>query len=140
MFILDTNILSALMRDEPHPRVIAWLDRQAPESIWTTAITAFEIRYGLEKLPDGKKRRKLEIFFERLLSEELDNRILAFDAAAAQQAAILAAKRHKMGRNIDASDTMIAAIALARRAKLVTRNVRHFNDLGIDIVNPWPDH
>jgi toxin FitB len=137
MIILDTNVLSALMRTVPDAHVVAWLDRQPAESVWTTSITLFEAYLGLALLPTGRRRRTLEAAFARLLQEDLENRVLDFDSAAATEAASLAAARQKNGRPVELRDTQIAGIALARRATLATRNVRHFRDLRILIVDPW---
>lgn len=137
MIILDTNVLSALMRKVPETQVIRWLDRQPAESVWITAITVFEARMGLALLPGGRRRKTLETTLDTLLTEDLENRILAFDDAAAREAAALAAKRQRAGRPVDLRDTQIAGIALARRAVLATRNVRHFADLGKRVINPW---
>ena len=137
MIVLDTNVLSALMRTAPEAAVVAWLDRQPAESVWITSITLFEARLGLALLPSGRRRQTLEAAFARLLIEDLENRVLDFDSAAAIEAALLAAARQKNGRPVDMRDTQIAGIALARRATLATRNVRHFADLKISIVDPW---
>ena len=107
------------------------------ESVWITSITLFEAYLGLALLPSGRRRRTLEAAFARLLQEDLENRVLDFDSAAATEAASLAAARQKNGRPVDLRDTQIAGIALARRATLATRNVRHFRDLRILIVDPW---
>ena len=140
MIILDTNVLAALMRNVPEAPVVAWLDRQPVESVWITSITLFEARLGLALLPSGRRRTALETAFARLLKEDLENRVLDFDSAAATEAASLAAARQKIGRPVDMRDTQIAGIALARRATLATRNVRHFSDLRISIVDPWAAH
>ncbi len=137
MIILDTNVLSALMREAPEPLVIAWLDRQPSESVWITSISLFETRFGLALLPKGRRQQALEAAFSQLLAEDLENRVLDFDSAAAVEAASLAAGRQKAGRPIDMRDTQIAGIALARHATLATRNVRHFTDLNIPVVDPW---
>ena len=137
MIILDTNVLGALMRSVPDVAVVKWLDRQSAESIWITSITLFEARFGLALLPSGRRRQRLESKFDRLLREDLENRVLDFDSAAAAEAASLAAARQKSGRPVDMRDTQIASIALARHATLATRNVRHFADLEISIVDPW---
>src|SRR6266566_8863017 len=137
MIILDTNVLSALMRAVPDGRVVAWLDRQPAESVWIASITLFEAYLGLALLPSGRRRRTVEAAFARLLQEDLENRVLDFDSAAAAEAASLAAARQKSGRPVDMRDTQIAGIALARHATLATRNVRHFADLEISIVDPW---
>lgn len=137
MIILDTNVLSALMRADPEPAVVAWLDRQPAESVWITSITLFEARFGLALLTKGRRRQWLETVFDRLLEEDLENRVLDFDAAAASAASILAADRQKAGRSVDFRDTQIAGIAISRRAMLATRNIRHFQGLKIQVVNPW---
>ena len=137
MIILDTNVLSALMRQTPEAPVVAWLDRQPAESVWITSVTLFEARLGLALLPKGRRRQALETAFAQLLKEDLEDRVLDFDSAAATEAALLAAGRQKSGRPVDMRDTRIAGIALARRATLATRNVRHFQDLRVPVINPW---
>ncbi len=137
MIILDTNVLSALMQTTPDPLVVTWLDRQPAESVWITSITVFEARLGLALLPQGRRRRALEAAFDRLLEDDLENRVLDFDAAAATSAASLAADRQRAGRPADMRDTQIAGIALARHATLATRNVRHFANLKVPVVDPW---
>jgi predicted nucleic acid-binding protein len=139
VIILDTNVLSAVMSAEPDPRVIDWLDRQPAESVWITTITVFETRLGLALLPSSRRRRALEQSFVLLIHDDLENRVLDFDADAAVAAAAIAAKRQRAGRPVDMRDTQIAGIATARRATLATRNVRHFQDLEISVVNPWSD-
>lgn len=137
MIILDTNVLSALMQLSPDERVADWLDKQPRSSIWITSVTVLEIRYGLQILPLGKRRFGLIETFERMLTETIDGRVASFDAAAAQHSGDLMASRHKKGRPGDLRDTMIAGIVLASRATLATRNVSHFQDLAVRIVNPW---
>jgi toxin FitB len=137
VIILDTNVLGALMRSAPDAAVVTWLDRQPAESVWITSITLFETRFGLALLPSGRRRQALESAFDHLLKDDLENRVLDFDSAAATAAASLAAARQKGERSVDMRDTQIAGIALARRATLATRNVRHFADLKISIVDPW---
>jgi predicted nucleic acid-binding protein len=137
VIILDTNVLSALMRDTPAAAVVAWLDTQSPESLWTTSITLFEIGLGLELLPVGRRRASLQDAFRELIDEDLSGRVLAFDVPAAAQAARLAAERQQAGRPVDFRDTQIAGIALARRAAIATRNLRHFEGLSVPVVNPW---
>lgn len=137
MILLDTNVLSALMLRQPDPSVVTWLDAQPAESIWTTSITVFEIQTGLELLKAGRRRTHLEKAFEQLLSEELDGRVQSFDRAAALAAGTLAAARQRAGLSMEVRDVEIAGIALARRATLATRNVRHFTDLGVDLADPW---
>jgi len=137
VIVIDTNVLSALMRQLPELPVVEWLDRQAAESIWITSITLFEARFGLALLPKGRRRRTLEAAFDKLMVEDLEGRVLDFDRPAAEAAAMLAAERQQDGHSIDMRDTQIAGIVLARRAKLATRNVRHFSDLNVEVINPW---
>lgn len=125
MINLDTNVLSALMRQEPDLAVLSWLDMQAPQSIWITSITLFESRLGLALMPDGRRRKAVESAFARWLDEDLENRVLPFDSEAAVQAADLAAQRQRIGRPVNIRDVQIAGIAQARRATLATRNLRH---------------
>jgi len=139
MIVLDTNVLSALMQRQPDPVVVAWVDRQPSESVWTTAITVFEIQFGLELLAAGRRRRQLEDAFRRALVEDLENRILPFDDQAARQAGGRAAQRRTEGKVVDFRDVEIAGIVAARRATLATRNLRHFRDLGIAVVDPWAE-
>jgi predicted nucleic acid-binding protein len=137
MIVIDTNVLSALMREVPERPVVDWLDRQAAESIWITSITLFEARLGLALLPKGRRRKAIESAFDKLLVEDLEGRVLDFDQPAAEAAAQLAAGRQRAGLTSDMRDTQIAGIVIARRAELATRNVRHFSDLNVDVINPW---
>lgn len=136
MIILDTNVLSALMRQIPDAQVVTWLDQQPRPSIWTTSVTIFEIRFGLQIMAHGKRRSLLMRAFEALL-DKMGQRIATFDAAAADQAADLMADRQRKGRPGDLRDTMIAGIVLAHHATLATRNTSHFEDLSGAVVNPW---
>jgi len=136
MIILDTNVLSALMLRAPDQRVAAWLDRQPGSSIWTTSVTLFEVRFGLELLPIGKRRASLIAGLERLLTT-INYRIIPFDAEAAHEAGVLMASRKVGGQLKELRDTMIAGIVLSRRAALATRNVRDFDDIGAVVINPW---
>jgi predicted nucleic acid-binding protein len=137
VIILDTNVLSALMSSEPDPDVVAWLDQQAPESVWTTSITVFEIRFGLALMDAGMRQRRLTAAFETLLAEDLSGRVLNFDSVAAARTATLIAGLRRTGRSIEIRDGMICGIALARRASIATRNVRHFEPTPASIINPW---
>jgi hypothetical protein len=139
MLVLDTNVLSALIKDVPDETIERWLDRQADLSIWTTTISVFEIRYGLAIMPSGRRQSAMLAQFERALEESLERRILSFDRIAAEEAALLMVRRKVAGRRIDLRDTMIAGIVLAQRATLVTRNVRHFFDLDPAVVDPWSE-
>lgn len=139
MILLDTNVVSALMRRDPEQVVIDWLDARPSESIWTTSITVFEVKTGLHLLAAGRRRRDLERAFDALLTEELEGRVQSFDTAAATAAGKIAGERQTSGRPVEIRDVQIAGIATARRAQLATRNTRHFADLGIALFDPWSD-
>ena len=131
MIILDTNVVSALMRQSPDASVIAWLDRQPRTSIWTTSLTVLEVRFGLHIMPAGKRRSALIEAFGLLL-EKIGRRIAAFDAGAAEQAGDLMALRHKKGRTVELRDTMIAGIAICRHLR-APRGQRHQQQLRQDV-------
>ena len=137
MILLDTNVLSALMRATPEPVVVRWLNRQPADAVWLTSITVFEARFGLALLPRGRRRSGLERAFDRVLTEDLSNRVLVLDSMAAVAAAQLAADRQRAGRGVDLRDTLIAGIAQSRRATIATRNSRHFDGLDVAVVDPW---
>jgi toxin FitB len=137
MVILDTNVVSEVMDEAPDAVVIRWLDRLSWTSMWTTAVTVLEIRYGLTIMPSGRRRRQRENAFARLLNENFEGRILQFDHVAAEETASLMGARRRTGPLGDLRDNMIAGIALAQRATLATRNIRHFADLSVPVVNPW---
>jgi predicted nucleic acid-binding protein len=137
MIILDTNVLSAMMRRNVDSKIRDWLDSQPPESMWVTAITVFEVRLGIEILAKGRRRKQLEEDFVQTIAEDFDGRVLDLDQAAAERAAALCAERRLRGQPIDMRDTLIAGIAVSRRAQLATRNVRHFDDLEVAVIDPW---
>ena len=137
MIVLDTNVVSSLMRQRPDFPIVKWLDQQSAESIWITSVTLFEAQFGLARLPTGRRRQALELAFEHLLLEDLDGRVLNYDQPAARAAATLAAQREHSGKSIDIRDTQIAGIAISHRARLATRNVKHFSDSNLDLINPW---
>lgn len=136
MIILDTNVLSALMRQTPDTEVVAWLDRQPRTSVWTTSVTILEVQFGLQILSAGKRRSLLMEAFQAVL-DTIGKRVASFDTAAAQLAGDLMAVRQKKGQPIELRDTMIAGIVLARHATLATRNAAHFADISAAVVNPW---
>lgn len=137
MVILDTNVVSVVMDATPDPNVINWLDRQSWSSLWTTSITIMEIRYGLSVMPVGRRRAEREAAFGRLIEDNFERRVLHFDLAAAEEAASLMAARHRAGRPVELRDTMIAGIVQSQRATLATRNLGHFDDLNVPVVDPW---
>ena len=137
MIVFDTNVVSALMRPDHDLSIEHWIDGLPAESIWITSITVYELRFGIDRLAAGRRKRQLAIELARMLEDDIQDRILSFDSAAAQEAAVLAASREGRGRPIDLRDTMIAGIVLSRRAELATRNVRHFRDLNVAVIDPW---
>jgi hypothetical protein len=137
MIVLDTNVLSALMRVEPDRAVVRWLNGLAAESIWTTSITLFEVQFGIDVLPDGERKTALQNAFHQAVYEDMQGRILDFDAPAAAAAGTIAAGQRALGRPVDMRDAQIAGIIAARRATLATRNIRHFADTGLALVDPW---
>ncbi len=137
MIVLDTDVISVLMRDEPNRIVVEWLNSQSSEQVWTTAITVLEIRYGLQIMPLGRRRKRLEEAFVQTLEIDLSGQVLVFDIGAAEMTAELAAKARKTGRPIDFRDAEIAGIVASRGATLATGNVRHFRDLNFPVMSPW---
>lgn len=137
MILLDTNVISALMQRHPEPAVVEWLDGLPAESVWTTSVTVFEVRFGLALLSTGRRRKALEEAFAKALEEDLEGRVLTFDQTAAEAAAAIAAARRRAGRTVEIRDAQIAGIAAARKATLATRNVAHFEGSGIPVVDPW---
>jgi hypothetical protein len=137
VILLDTNVLSALMHRKADASVVAWIDGLPAESVWTTSITVFEIRFGLDLLADSRRRVRLEETFTLALEEDLQGRVLPFDQTAALAAGTIAAKQRRAGRPIEIRDIQIAGIAIARKATLATRNTRHFDGTGVRLVDPW---
>ena len=136
MIILDTNVISAMMELDDHPSVVTWLDLQEIEELFTTAVNVHELWFGLDKMARGRRRTALAKGLEDVL-ELLADRILHLDAAGATVSGRLQAQREIKGRPIALGDCLMAGIALSRGAQFATRNVRHFIDLGLDIINPW---
>ena len=137
MIILDTNVLSELMRPTPSPRVMAWIAKQSATELFTTSITEAEIFYGLELLTRGKRREGLLAAAEAMFAEDLAARVLGFDSDAARAFSKIAAHRRALGKPISHADAQIAAIAQVRGAKLATRNVADFEDCGLAAIDPW---
>lgn len=139
MIILDTNVLSELVKPVPEQRVVDWLDSLVPDEVMTTAVTAAELWYGVRRLPDGKRKSELAEGIDAMLFEDLGGRIEVFDAAAATRYADIVLARERLGRPIAAADAQIAAICARRKATLATRNVKDFEGTGVTLVNPWDD-
>lgn len=137
MILLDTNVISPFMAPSSDTTIVGWLNTQDRESLWITSITVFEVRTGIDLLPLSRRRQRLEDAFARALDVAFAGRIAFFDDAAAQASGRLAAARRTIGRPVEIRDLQIAGIAIARNAMLATRNTHHFEDLGVDLIDPW---
>lgn len=137
MIVLDTNVISEVLRPAPEPKVLDWLDEQSPNSIFTTAVTRGEILYGIRLLSDGQRRRRLWTAALAIFGEDFAGRVLSFDSDAADIYAEIGASRRAAGRPISQFDATIAAITRSHGAKLATRNAKDFDGCGIDVINPW---
>ena len=135
--LLDTNVVSELMRESPEPAVARWISNHPVEDLFLSAVSEAELRYGAAILPLGRRRETLFFKIEAMLSDAFEDRVLAFDSDAARAYGHIAAARRSAGHPVASADCQIAAIAAARRMRLATRNVRDFRDMGIDIVDPW---
>ena len=135
MIVVDTNVLSEPFRRLPEPRVVAWLDAAGSEVAITT-VTVGELLFGALRLPDGRRRSELLDSIEQLVAQAGD-RVLPFDQSAARSYGRLRAERESAGRPAGSEDLLIGSVCLARGLPLATRNVRHFEGFGIDMVNPW---
>ena len=136
MIVLDTNVLSEALKSTPEAKVMEWLDNQSAETLFITTISRAELRFGVLKLPDGRRKSILGAQIERVLGL-FNERTLHFDAAAADKLAQIAAHAEKIGKRAVAPDAYIAACAAARGFAVATRNVRHFEHTGVRVINPW---
>ena len=137
MIILDTNVISELLRPAPEPKVEHWLSAQDGLNVYLTSISEAELRYGLAIMENGKRRAALVDAVDRILREDLAGRILPFDSDAALSYATIAAARRAAGRPIAQADCQIASIAHTRGATVATRNTPDFEGCEIDLINPW---
>lgn len=137
MILPDTNVVSALMRRGSSPSLVRWLNTLDQASVWTTAITVFEIEYGLALMPAGNRARLLRAEWEAVLAGDLQNRVAPFDQEASRRAGEFMARRESQGRRGEWRDTQIAGIALVCGATLATGNSRHFDDAGAPIIDPF---
>ena len=137
MILLDTNVISELVRPAPHPAVLAYVRALAPETAFTAAICEAEISYGLQRLPAGQKREDLASRLATLFASGFQNQVLSFDSLCASHYGAIRAAREAVGRPITVEDAMIAATARAHGATVATRNVDDFEGCGTKVVNPW---
>lgn len=137
MIVPDTHVISEVMRPHPSETVVAWLNRQPGTNLFITSISLAEIGYGLRVLADGQRRRNLQNRFEQFVSQGFEYRILNFDAAAAQIYSEIMGYKKEIGSPMSFPDGQIAAITLANRFMLATRNIKDFNHCGLDLVNPF---
>jgi predicted nucleic acid-binding protein len=137
MIVLDTNVISELMRPQPHRAVFAWASEQPRASLYTTSVTRAEILYGIAILPEGRRRALLAAAGEAMFLEEFAGRILAFDAAAAAHYADIVAARRRTGNPIEVFDALIAATALVADADVATRDIDGFDGCGLTLIDPW---
>jgi len=136
MIVLDTNVVSELMRGTPESSVITWLGRQRSAELFTTAVTLAEVRYGIARLPDGRRKNDLSQAADEVFGA-FPEQVLPFDAAAAATYADVVTDRDRAGQPIDGFDAQIAAICRSRQATLATRNTKDFHQTGVELVDPW---
>ena len=140
MILLDTNVLSELMRPSPEPQVVRWLDARSELDVWISAVTVAEIRLGIALLPEGKRQKLLFDIADQMFQEDFFDQCLPFDCEAALQYALIVAERNRQGRPVSVEDAQIAAIARTAGFALATRNAKDFSGIGgLDLINPWSD-
>ena len=137
MIILDTNVISELLRPDPSPHVEQCLSGQDSATVYLSVVSEAELRHGVAILPEGRRRSQLGQAIEAVLEVDFRGRILSFDSNSALHYAVIAAQRRAVGRPISQFDCQIAAIARAHHAVLATRNIADFEGCGIDLINPW---
>ncbi len=137
MIVLDTNIISELMRPQPNPAVVAWVAAQPRSSLYTTSVSEAELFYGICAMPEGRRRSGLAAGAEALFAEEFAGRVLPFSGAAARRYVDIVITRRQAGKPIEAFDALIAATALVAGAAVATRDVGGFEGCGLTLINPW---
>jgi predicted nucleic acid-binding protein len=137
VIVLDTNVLSELMRPQPDPRVMGWANRLAPREIAITAMNEAEILHGIGLLPKGRRQQALRQSWQELMTHLFQGQALAFSSEAAQWYGELVSRRVRLARPIATADAVIAATALAHRAQLATRNTSDFEAIGLELIDPW---
>ena len=137
MVLLDTNLVSELMRAEPSQIVLDWFGKHDAVDLFISAVTEAELRTGVAILPDGQRRDRLQLALDAMIDQDFQSRVLPFDSLAAKAYAEIAAKRRALGRPIAEADCQIAAIARATDTPIATRNVKDFDGCGVRVINPW---
>ena len=137
MILLDTNVISELMRGQPSTTVLDWFGQHDAAQLYISAITEAELRTGIAILPEGQRRDRLQMALDAMIEQDFQTRILPFDSPAARAYADIAARRRAAGRPIAEADCQIAAIAMAAGAPVATRNVKDFDGCGVTVINPW---
>ncbi len=137
MILLDTNVISELMRAEPARIVLDWFGKHDAGDLFISAVTEAELRTGVAMLPEGQRRDRLQLAIDAMIDQEFQSRVLPFDSLAAKAYAEIAAQRRASGRPIAEADCQIAAIARATDAPIATRNVKDFDGSGVRVINPW---
>ncbi|NOT84184.1 MAG: type II toxin-antitoxin system VapC family toxin [Methylococcaceae bacterium] len=140
MIVIDTNVISEVMRPQPNASVLTWLNQQSSFDLFVTSVSIAEIGYGLRVLADGQRRRLLRSRFEQFIAQGFERRILNFDWDAAQAYADIMGYRKEMGCPMSFPDAQIAAITRVQHFKLATRNIKDFNDCGVDLIDPFDCH
>lgn len=137
MIVLDTNVVSEILRPEPELKVRTWLDDQNKGDVFLSVISIAELRYGALIMPQGERRKSFIMALDRILRQDFRFNKLSFDDSAAEAYGSIAADRHRIGRPTKQMDGQIAAICYTQGAAVATRNVKDFEECGIDIINPW---
>ena len=137
MIVLDTNVVSELVRPTPNPQVLRWLDNRPPDTLWLCSVVAAELLYGVARLPIGRRKQQLAAALQAIIHEDFDMRVLPFDLEASLVYADIVARQESKGQPVSMADAQIAATCLRYDATLATRNVRDFEGLGVALVNPW---
>ena len=139
MILLDTNVISELMRAEPAQIVLDWFGNHDAGDLFISAVTEAELLTGVANLPEGQRRDRLQLAIDAMIDQDFQARVIPFDSPAAKAYAEIAAQRRVAGRPIAEADCQIAAIASATNAVVATRNVRDFDGCGVRVINPWND-
>lgn len=138
MVLLDTNVLSELMRPDPNEGVVRWIDEQPDDEVWVSAVTVGEIQLGVALLPQGRRKQLLTKIADQMLKEEFSEKCLPFDFEAAGEYSKIVASRNHQGRPVTVEDAQIAAIAITADIVLATRNTKDFLGIaGLKLINPW---